>query len=109
MSVVTHIFYAHQRVEHGKIVSTNVVPRLAKFEYDFSGTNVVISIIPTLSPKRAHLIRQEGFTLYYQGEDIDYRFELECWSDNGTIKRLSVYRDDTGVEYRFISDHQDAL
>ena len=47
--------------------------------------------------------------LYYQGEDIDYRFELECWPDNGTIKRLSVFRDDTGVEYRFISDHQDAL
>lgn len=55
------------------------------------------------------MIRQEGFTLYYQGEDIDYRFEIECWSDNGTIKRLSVFRDDTGVEYRFISDHQDAL
>ena len=82
MTIITHMVYAHQRVERGKIVSTNVVPRLAKFEYDFSGANVVISIIPTLSPKRAHLIRQEGFTLYYQGEDIDYRFELECWPDS---------------------------
>lgn len=54
MSIITHVFYAHQRVEHGKIVSTNVVPRQATFEYDFSGTNVVISIIPTLSPKRAN-------------------------------------------------------
>ena len=71
--------------------------------------NVVISIIPTLSPKRARLVRQEGFTLYYQGEDPDYRFVLECWPDNGTIKRLSVFRDDIGTEYRFISDHQDRM
>lgn len=54
---------------------------LETFEYDFSGTNVVISIIPTLSPKKAHLIRQKGFTLFYQGEDLDYRFEQECWPD----------------------------
>ena len=43
MTIITHVFYAHQRVERGKIVSTNVVPRLAKFEYDFSGTNALVS------------------------------------------------------------------
>ena len=109
MSLVTHVFYCHQRIQNGCIVSTDAVPRRANFEYDYTGNNVVISIIPTLSPKRASLISQVGFTLFYQGEDPDYRFELECWPDNGTIKRLSVFRDDTGVEYRFISNHQDRM
>jgi hypothetical protein len=109
MSLVTHVFPSHQRIENGRIVSNDQVPRRANLEYDYSGNNVVISIIPTLSPKQARLVRQIGFCLYYQGIDPDYRFELECWPDNGTIKRLSVFRNDTGVEYRYISDRQDAL
>ena len=48
-------------------------------------------------------------SLYYKGEDPDYRFVLECWPDNGTIKRFSVFRDDMGVEIRYLSSHQDAL
>ncbi len=109
MPIVTHLFYCHQRLQNGKLISTDNVSRRANFEYDNTGNNVVISIIPTLSPKRAHLIRQTGFTLYYQGEDPNYRFVLECWPDNGTIKKLSVFRDDSGIEYRYISNHQDAM
>jgi|GEM_PF-2335539 len=109
MPLVTHLFYQQQRIEHGRVVSVDNVSRRANFDYDFSGNNVVISIIPSLSSKRAHLTKQSGFTLYYDGEDRDYKFELECWPDNGTIKRLSVYRIDTGVEYRYISDHQDRM
>lgn len=109
MSLITHIFYSHKRFERGQLVSFDKVPRRANFEYDYSGNNVVISIIPTLSPKRAHLVKQVGFTLYYQGEEPYFRFELECWPDNGTIKRFSVFRDDMGVEIQYISDHQDRL
>src|SRR5574344_2316025 len=107
MPLVTHLFHTQQRIQNGRIVASDPVMRRANFEYDITGYNVVISIIPSLSPKRAHLIRQAGFNLYYQGEDPEYCFELECWPDNGTIKRLSVFRNDTGVEYRYISDHQD--
>lgn len=109
MSLVTHVFHTQQRVQNGRIVASDPVMRRANFEYDITGNNVVISIIPSLSPKRARLVRQDGYTLYYQGEDPDYRFVLECWPDNGTIKQLSVFRNDTGVEYRYISDHQDRL
>ncbi len=91
------------------VVSHDYVARRANLEYDITGNNVVISIIPTLSPKRAHLVRQVGFTLYYRGEDPDYRFEVECWPDNGTIKRLSVFRDDRNLEIQYISNHQDRL
>ncbi len=109
MSLVTHVFQTQQRVENGRVVASDPVMRRANFEYDYTGNNVVISIMPTLSPKRARLVRQDGFKLYYVGEDPDFRFELECWPDNGTIKQLSVFRRDTGVEYRYISDHQDRL
>ena len=109
MSLVTHVFESHKRFQHGVEVSHDRVLRRANFEYDWSGNNVVISIVPTLSPKKAHLVRQDGFTLYYKGEDPDYRFVLECWPDNGTIKRFSVFRDDMGVEIRYLSSHQDAL
>ena len=109
MPLVTHVFNSHERIEHGQVVSHDFVPRRANLEYDWTGNNVEISIIPTLSPTRARLVKDDGTTLYYKGEDSDYRFEVECWADNNTIKRLSVFRDDTEVEYRYISDHQDAM
>ena len=109
MSLVTHVFHSHKRFEGGRLVSHDHVARRANLNYDVTGNKVEISIIPTLSPKRAYLVRQDYFTLYYRGEDPDYRFEVECWPDNGTIKRLSVFRDDMGVEIQYISDHQDAL
>lgn len=109
MSLVTHVFSSHQRFENGVLVSNDAVPRRANFEYDASGNNVVITIIPTLSAKRATLVKQVGFTLYYQGEDSRFRFEMECWPDNGTIKRFSVFRVDANVEIRYISTHQDRL
>jgi hypothetical protein len=108
MPLVTHVF-KQQRIQNGRIVADDPVYRRANFDYDFSGNNVVISIESNLSPKRARLVKQDGFTLTYIGEDRSSRFELECWPDNGTIKRLSVYRIDTGVEYCYISDHQDRL
>lgn len=109
MPLVTHVFPSHQRYQNGVLVSEDKVPRRVNFNYDTTGNNVEIEIIPTLSPKRAQLTRQDRFTLYYTGTDPDYRFVLECWPDNGTIKRFSVFRDDIGVEYRYISDHQDRL
>lgn len=109
MSLVTHVFSSHKRIQYGVEVSHDFVPRRANFEYDFTGNNVVITILPVLSAKAARLVKQVGFTLYYKGADPDYRFELECWPDNGTIKRLSVFRDDTGIEYRYISDRQDRM
>ena len=109
MPFITHVFNSHKRIERGQVVSHDFVPRRANLDYDITGSYVTITIIPTLSAKRAHLVRQVGVTLYYIGDDPDYRFEVECWPDNGTIKRLSVFRDDTGVEYQYISDHQDAM
>lgn len=109
MSFITHVFNIQQRIQNGRIVASDPVIRRANFEYDITGCFVEISIIPTLSPKHARLVCEDDFILYYQGDEPNFRFEVECWPDNGTIKRLSVIRTDTGVEYRYISTHQDRL
>lgn len=109
MATIRHIFQRHQRFQNGLLVSNDYAVRQITLEYDATGNIVIISIMPTLSPKKAYLVRQIDFTLYYRGEDTDYRFEVECWPDNGTIKRVSVFREDMGVEIRYLSDHQDAL
>lgn len=109
MPLITHVFNQQQRWENGLKVADDPVYRRANFIYDDLGNNVTISIESILSPKKARLVQQNGFTLRYQGENPAFRFELECWPDNGTIKRLSIFRIDTGVEYRYLSDHQDPL
>ncbi|MBO6188635.1 MAG: hypothetical protein J6O23_09040 [Prevotella sp.] len=109
MSLITHVFESHKKIRNGVVISHDFVQRRANFVYDPSGSVVDITIIPVLSTKRAYLTRQDGYTLYYIGEDTDYRFEMECWPDNGTIKRFSVFRDDTGIEYRYLSNHQDRM
>lgn len=109
MSLITHVFSSHKRIVNGVVVSHDYVDRRANLEYDFTGNKVVISILPTLSSKPARLVKQVGFTLYYAGEDPNFSFELECWPDNGTIKRLSVIRHDKNLEIQYLSDHQDRL
>lgn len=109
MPLITHVFESHKRFEHGVEVSCVYVPRRANFEYDATGNSVIISIMPTLSPKKAYLVGQDGFILSYKGQDPDYRFVIECWPDNGTIKRMSVFRDDIGLEIRYLSTHQEAF
>ena len=79
MSLITHVFESHKRIQHGVVVSHDYVQRRANLEYDATGNRVIISILPTLSSKSAYLVKQVGFTLYYKGDDPDYRFEVECW------------------------------
>lgn len=109
MPLVTHLFYSHKRIQNGLVVSHDFVPRRANLEYDFTGRRLTITIIPTLSPKTATLYRDSNNVLYYRGDDPNYRFEIETWPDNNTIKRLSVIREDRNLEIRYISDHQDAM
>lgn len=109
MATIYHIFESHKRIQGGVVVSHDHVERRATLEYDATGNHVTISILPTLSAKRANLVRQDLFTLYYQGEDPAFKFELECWPDNGTIKRLSVIRVDMNLEVQYLSSHQDAM
>lgn len=109
MPTVTHLFNSHKRIENGIVVSHDFVLRRANLVYDITGRRINICIIPTLTPKSATLYKDDGTTLYYQGDDPDFRFEIETWPDNKTIKRLSVIRMDRNLEIQYLSDHQDAL
>ena len=109
MPTVTHLFQSHKRIQNGVVVSHDFVPRRANLEYDFTGRRVLVSIIPTLTPKAATLYKDSNNVLYYRGDDPDYRFELETWPDNNTIKRLSVIREDRDLEIQYLSDHQDPM
>lgn len=109
MTRITHVFNTLCRYNNGVLVSKEEIERLAVLDYNLTGTMVDVTIMPNLSTKKAFLIKQDGFTLYYEGTDSPYLFEIECWPDNGTIKRLSVKRTDTGVEYRYLSTHQDRM
>ena len=109
MSTITHVFNSHKRIESGRVVSHDFVPRMANLQYDFTGRRVLISIIPTLSPKYATLYKDTGNVHYYRGDDPDYRFELETWPDNNTIKRLSVIREEFNLEIQYLRDQQTAM
>ncbi|MGM9746584.1 MAG: hypothetical protein ACI30H_06475 [Paludibacteraceae bacterium] len=109
MPTITHLFESHKRIQNGVLISHDYVQRCAILEYDSTGRNVIISIMPTLSPKEAHFVKDENNILYYQGNDPDYRFAIETWSDNNTIKRLSIFRDDINLEIQYLSNHQDAM
>ena len=70
MALITHVFESHERIHDGVVVSHDDVARRANFVYDPTGSIVDITIIPTLSTKRAHLTRQVGFTLYYREKTL---------------------------------------
>lgn len=109
MSTITHIFNSHKRIMNGLVVSHDYVPRQANIEFDSTGRRMIISIIPTLSPKGATFYKDEKNVLYYRGDDPDFQFEIETWPDNNTIKRLSVIRLDRDLEIQYLSEHQDSL
>lgn len=105
MAAFTHIFDIHQRVQYGSIIMQEHVMRCAQIEYNDSElTNIVLSIAPNLSPKPARLVSKTNTTRFYLGTDSDYRFEMEYNPDNGLMQRLSVFREDTGTEYRYLNE-----
>ena len=79
----------HKRLERGMQVSHDFVPRFIQLEYSPNGALLTISILPTLSPKQAMLVNDNGSVLTYEGLDPDYRFEIETKVDN-TIHRVSI-------------------
>lgn len=91
----------HKRFENGRQLSHDFVSRIIQLQYSDNGLKLVISIIPTLSPKGATFQKDVGDTLFYIGDDKDYRFEVET-KKNNEIKRVSVIRVDRNLELMFL-------
>ncbi len=90
----------HKRFENGVQLTHDFVPRIILLVYSPDGLRLTISIVPTLSPKSATFQRDSNNTLYYKGDDPDYRFEVETGYGNVT-KRVSVIRTDRNLELKF--------
>lgn len=90
----------HKRYENGKQLTHDYVSRIIQLQYSDNGLRLFISIIPTLSPKGATIQKDIGNTLFYIGDDKDYRFEVETY-ENNEIKRVSVIRVDRNLELKY--------
>lgn len=90
----------HKRIENRMQMSHDYVPRLVILDYTNNGHTVEVSVIPSLTPKLARLIRDVNNVLYYEGADPDYRFEVETDSRNEII-RVSVIRTDRNLELKY--------
>jgi len=90
----------HKRYENGIQITHDFVPRIIQLQYSDNGLRLTICVIPTLSPKGATFQRDINSTLYYIGDDTDFRFEVET-STNNEIKRVSVIRTDRNLELKY--------
>lgn len=91
----------HKRFEHGIEVSHDYVPRIVKMEFSPDFSRMMFSIEPTLTPKPAVCVAENGNVLTYSGADPDYRFELEKVGDK--LGRVSLFRLDRNLEIRYLS------
>lgn len=113
MPTITFVSHRHERYEHGVRVSNDRVPRGVQLDYSFDGMSVDITVFivqqvgstfqaiaPRMRKKHATITSDSGSVLKYIGDDPDFVFEVETKWDN-TIRRVSVIRQDTGVEIKY--------
>ena len=91
---------SHKRYENGIFVEESHVQRNIILDYSLDGNTVEISIMPTLSPKKASFVKDSGNTLYYKGYDSDYEFELHT-NYNNQVDILRLHR----LDKNFTSVH----
>lgn len=72
------IFYStkHKRYENGVLVSESEVERTINLNFIDDNQELIVSIEPSLSPKKSHLISNNNNILKYKGFDPDYLFTV---------------------------------
>ena len=78
VETVPLIFYStkHRRYENENLVSESEVERTLNIRFIDDKDEVMVSIEPTLSPKKGYLVKREENYLQYQGYDSDYLFTI---------------------------------
>jgi hypothetical protein len=100
MQIIQFQLTNHKRFENGTQLTHDFVPRIIQLQYSDNGLRLTISVMPTLTPKGATFQKDINNTLYYIGDDTDFRFEVET-VDNNEIKRVSVIRIDRNLELKY--------
>lgn len=96
---------SHKRYENGVFVEQSISQRNITLDYSLDGNSVEVTITPTLSTKKAYLVRDSGDTLYYKGIDPDYEFELHTNHNNQVdIMRLKRLDKNLMIEYSCLVD-----
>jgi len=72
-------FYSnrHQRFENENFVSESEVERIVKVTLIDGGEEIMVEIVPSLTPKKGHKISSQGSRRVFNGYDTDYRFSFE--------------------------------
>ena len=104
--LINYISSRHIRVENisaSKPIQwpINYAHRHIKLHYTDFGKTLTVEIIPSLTAKKATLVKDENDVLTYIGEDPDFGFEIET-KENNTIKRFSMFRFDKDMELRYL-------
>ena len=70
------IFYStkHKRYENGNLVSESEVERTINLSFIDDKEELIVSIEPSLSPKKSHQISNNGNEIKFKGYDPDYMF-----------------------------------
>jgi len=71
-------FYStsHKRYENNSLTSESEVERTINLTFIDNNQEIIVSIEPSLSPKKGYLISQEDKELKYKGYDADYLFSI---------------------------------
>lgn len=72
------IFYStkHERYENGNLVTTSEVERTINLNFIDNKEEIIVSVEPTLSPKKGYVVSKNEMQLQYKGYDPDYLFTI---------------------------------
>jgi len=72
------IFYStlHKRYENGNLASTSEVERTINLNFIENDEEIIVSIEPSLSPKKGYIISKNESQIIYKGYDPDYLFTI---------------------------------
>ena len=98
----TIIFYStrHQRFENGTLTSQSEVERTININKVEDSKEIIVSIEPSLSPKKGFLKEASGNKEIYNGYDPDFRFHI-YYDEFREIERFILERTDRNLKLHY--------
>lgn len=96
------IFYStrHQRFENGVLTSESEVERTININKVKDSEEIIVSIEPSLSPKKGFLKESSDNKEVYNGYDPDFRFHI-FYDDFGEIEKFILERIDRNLKLQY--------
>lgn len=96
------IFYSskHERIENGSLTSESQVARTININRIEDTDEIIVSIEPSLSPKKGFLKESEERMQIYNGYDPDFRFYI-YYDEFGEIEKFILERTDRNLQLHY--------